>query len=125
MTADPSFKAPLFVTWLKRRRGERNDVGELELRGCIGCLEPIAFRPGLSEYALRSSLQDRRFPPVQLDEVPALTCKLSILYKFETCAHIYDWQVGIHGVLINFLDLHGRQYSAMYLPEVAREHGMP
>lgn len=123
-TVDPLFKAPLFVTWLKGRQSEYGDPGEPELRGCIGCLEPIEFRPGLSEYALRSSLQDKRFPPVRLDEVPLLTCKLSILYQFEQCAHIHDWQVGLHGVLINFTDSHGRHYSATYLPEVAREHGM-
>lgn len=122
-SADPSFKAPLFVTWLKRRRGARAD-GDLELRGCIGCLEPVVFRPGLSDYALRSSLQDRRFPPVQLDEVPHLTCRLSILHQFELCSHAYDWQVGLHGVLIGFADSFGRQYSGTYLPEVAREHGM-
>lgn len=123
--ADPAFRAPIFVTWLKkRRRSDRGQGGELELRGCIGCLEPVVLRPGLSEYALRSSLQDRRFAPVQLDEVPSLTCKLSILYQFEMCGHIHDWEVGLHGVLINFADSKGRQYSATYLPEVARDHGM-
>mmetsp|Transcript_569 Transcript_569/g.1592 ORF Transcript_569/g.1592 Transcript_569/m.1592 type:complete len:325 (-) Transcript_569:122-1096(-) len=128
---DPAFRAPLFVTWLKQRGGgvahcmATPAVREnLELRGCIGCLEPVAFRHGLSEYALRSSLQDRRFPPVKLEEFPQLTCRLSILYHFETCAHVHDWQVGTHGVLINFADAAGRQYSATYLPEVAREHGM-
>lgn len=123
-SADPLFRAPLFVTWLKSGRGERADAREQELRGCIGCLEPVLFCSGLSEYALRSALQDKRFPPVRLDELPSLACRLSILYQFETCAHLYDWQVGLHGVLINFADVHGRQYSATYLPEVPREHGM-
>lgn len=130
-TVDPAFRAPLFVTWLKQRGGVVHCQAvsparqeNLELRGCIGCLEPVSFRPGLSEYALRSSLQDRRFPPVKLEEVPQLTCRLSILYQFETCEHVHDWQVGMHGVLINFADQTGRQYSATYLPEVAREHGM-
>lgn len=123
MLADPLFKAPLFVTWMKRRKTKHGST-DLELRGCIGCLEPVVFSPGLSDYALRSSLQDKRFPPIQLEELPLLTCKLSILYQFEPCLNIYDWQVGLHGVLINFLDAHGRRYSATYLPEVAREHSM-
>jgi len=123
-SADPSFKAPLFVTWMVKRKSEHSGALDLELRGCIGCLEPIGFCPGLSEYALRSSMHDRRFPPVRLHEVPLLTCKLSILYQFETCSHIYGWQIGVHGVLINFTDPQGRQYSATYLPEVAREQGM-
>eukprot|EP00930_Biecheleria_cincta_P008587 TRINITY_DN110076_c0_g1_i1.p1 TRINITY_DN110076_c0_g1~~TRINITY_DN110076_c0_g1_i1.p1 ORF type:complete len:367 (+),score=72.91 TRINITY_DN110076_c0_g1_i1:56-1102(+) len=96
----------------------------LELRGCIGCLEPIHFHSGLSEYAIRSSMKDRRFPPVKLDEVSSLTCRLSILHQFEPCAHAFDWQVGLHGVLLNFSDSHGRKFSATYLPEVAKEHGM-
>lgn len=122
-SADPLYRAPIFVTWLKRadRRGKS---AELELRGCIGCLEPVAFCSGLSEYALRSSMQDRRFPPVRLDELPALSCRLSILYQFEQAAHALDWQVGVHGVLINFLDTQGRHFSATYLPEVPLEHGM-
>mmetsp|Transcript_31187 Transcript_31187/g.85498 ORF Transcript_31187/g.85498 Transcript_31187/m.85498 type:complete len:351 (-) Transcript_31187:98-1150(-) len=123
-SADPLYKAPLFVTWLKRRRGDRAAVGEPVLRGCIGCLEPIAFCPGLSEYAMRSSLQDRRFPPVLLEEVPSLSCKLSILFQFEACAHIYDWELGVHGILIRFTDAHNRSFSATFLPEVALEHGM-
>eukprot|EP00439_Symbiodinium_sp_Y106_P075281 s1179_g14.t2 len=124
--ADPGFKAPLFVTWLKQRNNARTGLhdSELELRGCIGCLEPIHFHSGLSEYAIRSSMKDRRFPPVKLDEVPALTCRISILHKFEPCAHAFDWQVGVHGVLLNFSDSHGRRFSATYLPEVAKEHGM-
>jgi len=122
--ADPSFRAPLFVTWLKRRRDNNGLSSEAQLRGCIGCLEPVVLRPGLSEYALRSSMQDRRFAPVCLDEVSSLTCKLSILHQFEPCAHAYDWQVGLHGVLINFTDAQHKQFTATYLPEVAQEHRM-
>lgn len=122
--ADPSFRAPLFVTWLKRRRSDRGLNSDLELRGCIGCLEPVVLRPGLSEYALRSSMQDKRFAPVKIDEVSSLTCKLSILFQFETCSDAHDWEVGLHGVLIHFADAQGRQYSATYLPEVPMEHGM-
>ncbi|CAK9004310.1 unnamed protein product [Durusdinium trenchii] len=95
--ADPGFKAPLFVTWLKPRQSGTNatSTSQLELRGCIGCLE-----------------------------VPSLTCRISILHQFEPCAHAFDWQVGVHGVLLNFSDSQGRRFSATYLPEVAKEHGM-
>jgi AMMECR1 domain-containing protein len=37
---------------------------------------------------------------------------------------VYDWQVGVHGILINFTDAQQRSYTATYLPEVARDHGM-
>lgn len=122
-SADPSFKAPLFVTWMKRKTEDGKESGSLELRGCIGCLEPIVFHSGLSDYALRSSLHDRRFPAVRLEEVPSLTCKLSILCRFEKCAHIYDWQIGLHGVLIKF-DANDRHYIATYLPEVPVEQNL-
>lgn len=118
--ADPSFQAPMFVTWMK----SRPNLPNLELRGCVGCLEPIALRPGLSDYAIRSSTQDRRFPPVAPDELPLLTCKLSILHKFEKCTHVYDWKIGVHGLVINFSDVRGWNYTATYLPEVAQEHNM-
>lgn len=127
-SADPTYSTPIFVTWLKSRRDPRDPRGETsgspELRGCIGCLEPISLGPGLPEYALRSALQDRRFPPIRHEELPFLSCKLSILHRFERCADVMDWQVGVHGVLINFPDARGRQFSATYLPEVALEHRM-
>merc|ERR1719373_1253220 len=107
----------------RRPKSKHSNAADLELRGCIVCLEPVVFTPGLSDYALRSSQHDKRFPPIQLEELPSLTCRLSILYQFEPCLHIYDWQVGLHGVLINFLDTHGRRYSATYLPEIPRDHG--
>lgn len=127
-SADPSYSAPIFVTWLKSRRDQRNPRAEVggaqDLRGCIGCLEPVSLGPGLPEYALRSALQDRRFPPIRHEELPLLSCKLSILHRFERCSDVFDWQVGVHGILINFADAHGRLFSATYLPEVAREHRM-
>lgn len=57
-------------------------------------------------------------------QVPLLTCRISILHQFEPCAHAFDWQVGVHGVLLSFSDATGRRFSATYLPEVALEHGM-
>jgi len=32
--------------------------------------------------------------------------------------------VGVHGIIINFKDKRGEEFSATYLPEVAAEHGM-
>lgn len=119
--ADPGYKAPIFVTWY---RNKRNGNSGLEMRGCIGCLEPVVLQPGLSEYALRSSMQDKRFSPVKLDEVSSLTCKISILYQFEVCADPYDWEVGVHGILVSFSDAEGKAYSATYLPEVPPENSM-
>lgn len=43
--------------------------------------------------------------------------------RYEEAAHAWDWQVGLHGVILAFKcpNGSGRRYSATYLPEVARE----
>jgi len=45
---------------------------------------------------------------------------VSLLVEYEDCCDCFDWIVGIHGILIKFM--YGTiQYSATYLPEVAKE----
>lgn len=40
-----------------------------------------------------SALKDRRFPPIQLKELPYLECTVSILTDYETASHYLDWEV--------------------------------
>lgn len=47
---------------------------------------------------------------------------MSLLIKFEPARNYLDWAVGIHGIRINYYAGH-KQYSAVYLPEVAPEQG--
>jgi uncharacterized protein (TIGR00296 family) len=103
----------VFVTWTKKGA----------LRGCIGCLDPIA-PTRIGDYALKAALQDSRFNPITLDEIPSLTCHVSVLHSFETAQHVYDWNIGQHGIILQFSGANSRPYSATYLPEVALEHGM-
>ena len=129
-------KCPLFVTWDVWRHGR------WELRGCIGSLQPLALNKGVPKYALTSALQDRRFQPIVPQEVPHLRAKVSLLVQYEPCAHVYDWIVGVHGIMIEWSDdipadarekvegfngvdgiNNARRYSATYLPEVAAEQG--
>lgn len=129
-------KCPLFITWDIWRRGR------WELRGCIGSLQPLALNKGVTKYALTSALQDRRFQPIVPQEVPQLRAKVSLLVQYEPCAHVYDWIVGLHGIMIEWIEEipedprfkvernnvaadtpHTRRYSATYLPEVAAEQG--
>jgi AMMECR1 domain-containing protein len=72
---------------------------------------------------LRSALKDERFEPIDLNELPELACKLSVLHSFEVCRDPYEWTIGKHGILINFV-ANGQKWSATYLPEIAYEHGM-
>ena len=109
---------PLFVTWNK----QQGRSGHLQLRGCIGCLKPLAIT-SLCDYALTSALHDRRFAPIEEMEMPRLQCTVQLLGVFEPC-ELYDWTVGVHGVTISFVERGiNATRSAVYLPDVIPEQG--
>ncbi|KAI4347852.1 hypothetical protein L6164_008629 [Bauhinia variegata] len=110
---------PLFVTWKKVLNGS-----EPRLRGCIGTLEARCLINGFRDYALTSALRDRRFPPIQAKELPYLECTVSILTDYEAANHYLDWEIGKHGIIIEFTDPdYNTRRSATYLPEVAANEG--
>ena len=141
----PSFEdalCPLFVTWMKipgrlldtYRSADAKGHGDprLALRGCIGTLEPRRLHAALRDYTLNSALRDGRFQPVSLSELPSLECTVSLLTDFEVGAHYADWDVGLHGIIVEFKGdgrgrhadaSGGRMYSATYLPEIAAREG--
>ncbi|CAM6087633.1 unnamed protein product [Calypogeia fissa] len=109
---------PLFVTWKKILNG-----GEPRLRGCIGTLEARTLITGFKDYALTSALRDRRFPPIQAREIPYLECTVSLLTDYEPATSYLDWEVGKHGMILEFTDPDNVRRSATYLPEVAAQEG--
>ena len=57
----PDAAYPLFVTWMKQD----------DLRGCIGTFDSSQnLKSLLSKYALISAMEDDRFGPMKLSEVP-------------------------------------------------------
>jgi uncharacterized protein (TIGR00296 family) len=94
-----------------------------ELRGCIGTLAPRQLQHALSEFAITSALHDRRFDPISLHELPLLRVGVSLLVNYEECQDCFDWSVGVHGIIIKFAGStrEMEQYSATFLPEVAKE----
>ena len=49
---------------------------------------------------------------------------MSFLHSFEKAAGWQDWEIGTHGLIIEFSDPHTReQRSATYLPEIAAAEG--
>uniref|UniRef100_A0A8C4X8I5 AMMECR1 like n=1 Tax=Erpetoichthys calabaricus TaxID=27687 RepID=A0A8C4X8I5_ERPCA len=106
---------PLFVTW-KTGRDKR-------LRGCIGTFSAMNLHSGLREYTLTSALKDSRFPPLTREELPKLFCSVSLLTNFEDAIDYLDWEVGEHGIRIEFVNEKGIKRTATYLPEVAKEQG--
>jgi uncharacterized protein (TIGR00296 family) len=99
-------KCPMFVTWKKGR----------DLRGCIGCFDPLPLYRGLQDYAVVAGCNDHRFPPISTSELSALECGISLLHSFEPAQNALDWEIGTHGIR-----LHIDGCSATFLPEVAKE----
>jgi uncharacterized protein (TIGR00296 family) len=98
------------------RSGSRN------LRGCIGTFEALPLEHGLSSYALTSALEDYRFSPIPLSELPTLEVSVTLLTDFETAKDPMDWEIGVHGVRLSFYSKN-RRYGSCYLPDVAPEQG--
>lgn len=106
---------PLFVTW---------SIGnEKRLRGCIGTFSALNLHQGLREYAATSAFRDTRFDPITKDELPKLHVAVSILTNFEDGADYLDWEIGKHGIRIEFSVGRGGTRNATYLPEVMPEQG--
>lgn len=68
-------------------------------------------------------MKDSRFSPVSKDELPKLHVSVSILCRFEDGADFLDWDIGTHGIRIEFDDDRGAKKTATFLPEVPREQG--
>lgn len=101
-------KYPMFVTFNK----------DDDLRGCIGSFAPLPLYKGLQDTTLDSAFHDPRFPKMTLNELPHLTCEISLLFSFEKVTDPLDWEIGKHGII-----LHLDHRQSTYLPEVAQEQG--
>ena len=55
--------------------------------------------------------------------MPRLAVSVSILRHFEEGRDFRDWNIGIHGIRIEFINERGAKKTATYLPEVASEQG--
>ncbi|EGW07516.1 AMME syndrome candidate gene 1 protein-like [Cricetulus griseus] len=106
---------PLFVTW-KFGQDERS-------RGCLGTLSAVTLHSRRRENTLISALKDPRFPPLTRDELPRLLCSVSLLTDFEDICDDLDWELGVHGIRIEFINEEASRCTATYLPEVAKEQG--
>ena len=99
-------KCPLFVTWdiwnPRAAAQQNNNNNPWELRGCIGSLQPLRLDRAITKYALTAALQDRRFNPIGPHEVASLRVKVSLLVQYEPCQTVYDWTVGVHGIMIEW-----------------------
>jgi uncharacterized protein (TIGR00296 family) len=103
---------PIFITWTK---GKNKD-----LRGCIGTFSPADLETNIIQYSYYSAFKDSRFPPISISELEELHCGVSLLVEFEEGKDAYDWEVGKHGITIDF-NASDKNYHGTFLPEVAGE----
>jgi AmmeMemoRadiSam system protein A len=89
------------------------------LRGCIG--HTIAREPlykTVSICAVQAAVADRRFRPVQSDELPGLHIEISVLTPLQEVKSLDEIEVGRDGLMISMGDRRG-----LLLPQVATDNG--
>lgn len=90
-----------------------------ELRGCIGYIE--AQKPlveTVEEAAMRAALDDYRFFPVTMEEVPRLEIEISVLSPLKCVDSVEEIVVGTHGLIVESKNRRG-----LLLPQVPVEQG--
>jgi uncharacterized protein (TIGR00296 family) len=122
--SDDSVECPIFITWEKCFNSNNNNNASSspswQLRGCIGNLSPRLLATAVEEYAMISAFNDRRFKPIKKTEMHSLRVAVSLLVKYEICKDVYDWTIGVHGILIKFV-VNGQHYDGTFLPEVSKQ----
>lgn len=58
---------------------------------------------------------------MEATEVPSLECKVSLLKCYEPAENYLDWEIGTHGLTIEFDDDSRWVRSATYLPDIAKQ----
>ena len=64
-----------------------------------------------------------RFSPVTKSELSNLQVSVSILCQFEDGADWTDWDLGTHGIRIEWFSERGNRKTATFLPEVPLSQG--
>jgi AmmeMemoRadiSam system protein A len=89
-----------------------------ELRGCIGYFEPVyPLVESVTGAAVKAALDDHRFPPVRVEELPRIRLEISVLSRRIPVNSIDDIVVGRDGLYIEADTARG-----LLLPQVATEY---
>ena len=75
-------------------------------------------------YSLIAAVEDTRFNPIEEKELPHLRAEISVLSNFTPIQDPLGWEVGKHGIEIEFKDgSSSKVYRGTFLPNVAPEQG--
>jgi AmmeMemoRadiSam system protein B/AmmeMemoRadiSam system protein A len=90
-----------------------------QLRGCIGHMsEDRPLCQVVGAMALQAAFNDRRFPPLEYDELENIEIEISVLTPYKEIESPEAIQIGRDGVVLRKGDR-----SAVFLPQVAVEQG--
>ncbi len=97
------------------KKGQRTG----SLRGCIGNMvsRETLYR-NVIDLASKAAFDDPRFPPLVVDELPGVRIEVSVLTPPRPLGNADDLVIGRDGV-----HLSKGVATAVYLPQVALEHG--
>ena len=97
------------------KKGQRTG----SLRGCIGnMVSREALYRTVIDLASKAAFDDPRFPPLVVDELPRVRIEISVLTPSGPLGNADDLVIGRDGV-----HLSKGPASAVFLPQVALEHG--
>jgi AmmeMemoRadiSam system protein A len=87
------------------------------LRGCVGTIVPVHLTVAgeIVQNAIKAAVDDPRFAPVALDELPDLRYGVDVLSAPETISGVADLDPDQYGIIIETLDGHRR---AVLLPRI-------
>ena len=88
------------------------------LRGCVGRVEPQRLGDVIRHCAAAAALQDPRFPPVCVQDLPGIAIEISVLSPPVAIDDPALVEVGRHGVIVE----QGRR-RGLLLPQVGTEWG--
>lgn len=115
-----SFATPDAIGGLALRRGAFVTLHQdTRLRGCIGsvdCTAPLV--EVVARCAADAATRDPRFPPLPLEDLPAVLLEISVLSPFVPVADPATVEVGRHGLVVE-----RGPHRGLLLPQVPVEWG--
>lgn len=123
-THTDTLNLPILTPYLQSHQGafvtlyKKTPANPKELRGCIGKItSQKPLYKTVADMTRAAALHDSRFEPVTADELPAIRVEVSVLSEPKEVASYKDIVLHKHGIILSVGNA-----SALFLPQVAKEH---